>query len=51
MTPEAIDIIRWFALGFLFVIIGVLIFLFIRKGSKIKPDPENKLDKPELWGG
>jgi hypothetical protein len=51
MTPEAIDVLRWLALGLLFVILGVVVFLFIRKGSRIKADPENKPDKPEQWGG
>jgi len=48
LTPDVIYALRWVVLVLVFVFFGALVILFNRKGSKIKPDPENKPENPYL---
>ena len=50
MTPETAEIIRWLTFGLVAFIFAIVVWLFNRKGLKIKPDPESKPDKPDYWG-
>jgi len=36
------QVVQWSAFAVLLAIFAALAFLFIRHGTKIKPDPENK---------
>jgi hypothetical protein len=40
---------QWIALGVAFLVIGGLLYAFLRGGMKLKPDPDNK--PPSDQGG
>jgi hypothetical protein len=41
-SPETIELFRWTALGLVLLTFAGFVFLFVRKGSKIKSDADTK---------
>jgi hypothetical protein len=47
-TPSVVNALRWVMLVLVFVVFGAVVILYNRKGRKIRPDPENKPENPNV---
>ncbi len=44
-------LLRWIGFAFLLLMIVGFVYAFVRHGTKIKPDPENKPENPDVIRG